>query len=440
MQYMRTHKLINFIAGLALAAMLPLAMASCSGDDADDAGDWQGKPVTISLSIAPQGNATRALGNATRGVWEDTKAVDGEMMKNWFVVVAQGDDIKAIIESDYASGERENDTKDGIEITTGNYDFYSFANIALADIGLTNTSTTLPTDFNTKEYTPAGNKDQVSDFANGIPMSNKQSISVMSSGKVSLQLVRMVAKMDFKFTNETGEDISINSVQIDQDITDNASSISLLPNYNGQSLTPSIGTNARCADRTYTWTTALQVADKAKDVASPTIYLNESKARVPSCFVVSVKYTKADGTTAVERHAMTEWSDICRNDYRTIPINISSYKVDFKVVSFTAIGLTPVTYQNEDAQLTCNAYNNCEFHIIPEVKDKDGNTVSDWSFDSWSTVSNDGIYNIVPAWDSTTKMIEGEIGSTKGSALHELTIKIGSSGPTIATRIQMYRK
>lgn len=431
---MRTHKLINIIAGLALAAMLPLAMASCSGDDADDAGDWQGKPVTISLSIATQGNATRVN-------WEDHNATDGEMMKNWFVVVAQGNDIKAIIESDYASGERENDLKDGIEITTGTYDFYSFANIALADVDLTSTSTILPTDFNSKVYAPAGNKDQVGDFTRGIPMSNKQTIPVKSSDNVYIQPVRMVAKMNFKFTNETGEDISINSVQIDRDITDNASSVSLLPNYYGQDLiTPSIDANARCANRTYTWATPLQVADKAQNVASPTIYLNESKARVPSCFVVSVKYTKADGTTAVERHAMTEWSDICRNDYRTIPINISSYKVDFKVYSFTAIGLTPVTYQNEDAQLTCNAYNNCEFHIVPEVKDKDGNTVTDWSYDGWTTVSNTGIYTIDPAWDATTKMIEGAIGSATGSALHELTIKIGTSGPTIATRIQMYRK
>ena len=439
MPYMHTHKPTNIIARLALAAMMPLAMAACSGDEADDASLWQGKPVTISVSIAPQGNATRALGD-TRGRWQDKNAVDGEMMKNWFVVVAQGNDIKAIIESDYASGEKENDTKDGIEITTGTYDFYSFANIALADVGLTSTSTTLPTDFDSKVYAPAGNKDQVGDFAKGIPMSNKETISVGSSGMVTIKLVRMVAKMNFKFTNDTGEDISINSVQIDRDITDNASSISLLPKYANGSLTPSIDANARCADRTYTWATPLAVANGAKDVASPTIYLNESKARVPECFVVSVKYTKADGTTAVERHAMTEWSDICRNDFRTIPINISSYKVDFKVYSFTGIGLTPVTYQNEDAQLTCNAYNNCEFHIIPEVKDKDGNTVSDWSCQSWTTVSNTGIYTVDPAWDTTTKQIEGAIGSTQGSALHELTIKINPSGPTIAARIQMYRK
>ena len=78
---MHTHKPTNIIARLALAAMMPLAMAACAGDEADDASLWQGKPVTISVSIAPQGNATRALGD-TRGRWQDTKAVDGEMILN----------------------------------------------------------------------------------------------------------------------------------------------------------------------------------------------------------------------------------------------------------------------------------------------------------------------------------------------------------------------
>lgn len=71
--------------------------------------------------------------------------------------------------------------------------------------------------------------------ANGIPMSNKQEVTIGSDGQPNvkdLYVVRMLSKITLKFRNMTGQDITVKNVSI-SDITSNPATgtenVKLLP-------------------------------------------------------------------------------------------------------------------------------------------------------------------------------------------------------------------
>lgn len=174
-------------------------LAACSaGDEATsfpgqaDAENRVG--VTLQLSALSSQTSQSSRSSLTRAGWEtDTEAWPGEMMKSWFVVVVQNGMIEKIITSDLKSDVTEVE-KDQVfvELKKGETTFYSFANIKPEEIGL-NASTSvgqpLPADFDEKTYRMDGNSklfhlSMTSDFQNGYPMSNKQTVDVVDNQQV----------------------------------------------------------------------------------------------------------------------------------------------------------------------------------------------------------------------------------------------------------------
>ncbi len=421
-----------------------LFMAACSNDIDTSTSDEGGQAI---VDIHLSARSERPAGPASRAV--DVNAVDEEMMKNYVIIIAQGTDIKQILTKENLSN-AESDEYAGVHLNEGTYTFYSFANISLADLGLEATSTTLPDGFDNRTFAVSGNQTAIDNFTDGIPMSNKQTITVEKKAtKVDLEVVRMVAKMQLNLTNVTGSDIKVTQVQL-SDITDNGTSAApnlyLLPTdkVSGvMSCTPHLASTATRSTYIYDVPEQQQTVKSGKGTTSLTFYLNESQAHDPSQFELTLTTQGADGTTAKKRYAILNWTEIARNDYRVIPITLDDYKLTFDVKYFTAIGVLPPTVTDDGQTLDLDFSYYGDIHLVPKIKkwsdDSDVTSSVNPTYAStpWTVVTGtnpDGFFATAPYWNSTNNWVEASLGFTEGSsAVYRLQCTINKTDGTTET-------
>lgn len=438
-----THAKNIFTYMLALFSTLAIVGCSFEEDHADCQGKGEGEKMQVELRLTASANSlTRSCSTSdgvTRASWVDTNAArEGEMMHNCFVVIVQNGKIQSIVQRDFTEEVEQTSLKAKAEL--GNATFYSFANITPAELGITMTTT--PTEIESKYYKVEGNTQTLS--ANGIPMSNKQTVNITSKKQqVDLEVIRMMAKVELNFTNDTGYDLSIKSVKL-TDITDNvADNVSLLPMKDASgNVVPNINDAATYKDYTVSigGTSGTQV--KNGGTLQTTFYVNESVARNPKYFVLSINTDKG---TVTNRIAMTEWSKIARNDYLVIPVKLVDYRIELEPQVFTAIGVIPeLNYDGDRITATFKSYG--EFHLkLHVIKRSDNTELNNWTFKSIRTLEADpaggegtSIYDEEPYFDKRTKTFEGYISPRKGYAIHEINVEI--NGVTIPYRLQINKE
>lgn len=438
-----THAKNIFTYMLALFSTLAIVGCSFEEDHADCQGKGEGEKMQVELRLTASANSlTRSYSTSdgvTRASWVDTNAArEGEMMHNCFVVIVQNDKIQSIVQRDFTEEVEQTSLKAKAEL--GNATFYSFANITPAELGITMTTT--PAEIESKYYKVEGNTTQLS--AKGIPMSNKQTVNITSKKQqVDLEVIRMMAKVELNFTNDTGYDLSIKSVKL-TDITDNAAdNVSLLPMKDASgNVVPNINDAATYKDYTVSigGTSGTQVKNGGK--LQTTFYVNESVARNPKYFVLSINTDKG---TVTNRIAMTEWSKIARNDYLVIPVKLVDYRIELEPQVFTAIGVIPeLNYAGDRITATFKSYG--EFHLkLHVIKRSDNTELNNWTFKSIRTLEADpaggegtSIYDEEPYFEKRTKTFEGYISPRKGYAIHEINVEI--NGVTIPYRLQINKE
>lgn len=438
-----THAKNIFTYMLALFSTLAIVGCSFEEDHADCQGNGEGEKMQVELRLTASANSlTRSYSTSdgvTRASWVDTNAArEGEMMHNCFVVIVQNDKIQSIVQRDFTEEVEQTSLMAKAEL--GNATFYSFANITPAELGITMTTT--PAEIESKYYKVEGNTAQLS--AKGIPMSNKQTVNITSKKQqVDLEVIRMMAKVELNFTNDTGYDLSIKSVKL-TDITDNAANnVSLLPMKDASgNVVPNLNASATYKDYTVSigGTSGTQV--KNGGTLRTTFYVNESVARNPKYFVLSINTDKG---TVTNRIAMTEWSKIARNDYLVIPVKLVDYRIELEPQVFTAIGVIPeLKYDGDRITATFKSYG--EFHLKLHVYKRSDNTeLNNWTFKSIRTLEADpaggegtSIYDEAPYFDKRTKTFEGYISPRKGYAIHEINVEI--NGVTIPYRLQINKE
>lgn len=440
-------------------------LAACSaGDDATsfpgqaDAENRVG--VTLQLSALSSQTSQSSRSSLTRGWETDTEAWSGEMMKSWFVVVVQDGKIEKIITSDFESGVTEVE-KDQVfvKLNTGETTFYSFANIKPEEIGL-NASTSvgqqLPTDFDEQTYQMDGNSklfhlSMTSDFQNGYPMSNKQTVDVVDNQQViNLEAIRMVAKVQLSITNATDHAINLKTIIL-SDVTLNGNqNIKLLPKVDSANELKGVNLPDGVVKGTLTLRAAENdgITIEARATQTACFYMNESLVDKGAdggnrYFILSLTTLDATtGTTSNHRYAMLSWNEICRNDYLKIPIKLEDYQIKWKVEAFSPIGVLPkVTDDGENLSLDFSYYG--EFHIKPEViklsrTSSQTLSVSEWQMGTDETGSEgwtrqeqnpegaDGvnIFDCSPAWIPSAYRLEGEMGNRTGSAIYTMKINV----------------
>lgn len=438
-----THAKNIFTYMLALFSTLAIVGCSFEEDHADCQGKGEGEKMQVELRLTASANSlTRSCSTSdgvTRASWVDTNAArEGEMMHNCFVVIVQNDKIQSIVQRDFTEEVEQTNLKAKAEL--GNATFYSFANITPAELGITMTTT--PAEIESKYYKVEGNTAQLS--AKGIPMSNKQTVNITSKKQqVDLEVIRMMAKVELNFTNDTGYDLSIKSVKL-TDITDNAANnVSLLPLKDASgNVVPNINDAATYKDYTVSigGTSGTQV--KNGGTLQTTFYVNESVARNPKYFVLSINTDKG---TVTNRIAMTEWSKIARNDYLVIPVKLVDYRIELEPQVFTGIGVIPeLNYDGDRITATFKSYG--EFHLkLHVIKRSDDTELNNWTIKSIRTLEADpagaegtSIYDEEPYFEKRSKTFEGYISPRKGYAIHEINVEI--NGVTIPYRLQINKE
>lgn len=441
-----THAKNIFTYMLALFSTLAIVGCSFEEDHADCQGKGEGEKMQVELRLTASANSlTRSYSTSdgvTRASWVDTNAArEGEMMHNCFVVIVQNGKIQDIVvKNDFTEEVEQTSLKAKAEL--GNATFYSFANITPAELGITMTTT--PAEIESKYYKVEGNTTTLS--TKGIPMSNKQTFNITSKKQqVDLEVIRMMAKVELNFTNDTGYDLSIKSVKL-TDITDNAANnVSLLPMKDASgNVVPNINPSATYKDYTVSigGTSGTQV--KNGGTLRTTFYVNESVARNPKYFVLSINTDKG---TVTQRIAMTEWSKIARNDYLIIPVKLVDYRIELEPQVFTGIGVIPeLSYRGDRITATFKSYG--EFHLKLHVYKRSDNTeLTNWTFNSIRTLEADpaggegtSIYDEDPYFEKRTKTIEGYISPRKGYAIHQINVKIDGVSYEIPYRLQIIKE
>lgn len=443
-----THAKNIFTYMLALFSMLAMTGCSFEDDNADCQGNGEGEKMQVELRLTASANSlTRSYSTSdgvTRASWVDTNAaLEGEMMHNCFVVIVQDGKIQSIVQRDFTEEVEQTEIK--AKVNLGSTTFYSFANIQPSEIGLASINSfpaDLPTGFDDKYYQVNGNTTTLD--VKGIPMSNKQTVNITDKKQsVDLEVIRIMAKVELNFTNDTGYDLSIKSVKL-TDITDNAANnVSLLPMKDASgNVVPNINASATYKDYTVSigGTSGTQV--KNGGTLQTTFYVNESVARNPKYFVLSINTDKG---TVTNRIAMTEWSKIARNDYLVIPVKLVDYRIELEPQVFTGIGVIPeLKYDGDRITATFKSYG--EFHLKLHVYKRSDNTeLTNWTFKSIRTLEADPaqaenvwIYDEEPYFEKRTKTFEGYISPRKGYAIHEINVEI--NGVTIPYRLQINKE
>lgn len=469
---MKTIKTIH----TALILMVLAFMTACSTDSADpiqgDSGGVNpGDKVTVhmTLSTAPSSGTRASLS------WID--GVDAENMKSWVVAFVKDNTVVSFAENNNVSDG--NRIKDDVAITDlpkeeATYQVYSFANLTAAELVISKGAIV---NFDNMKWKMNGNGFDVT--TKGIPMSNKQEVTIDASGKPSiteLWVVRMLAKVTLQFRNPSATDLVINDITL-SDVTSNPSAdvnkegnIMLLPKHSDASGTsgttgssnltgadkdlvkciPNLVEQATTENYTYKLSSPKTIAKNtsATEENEISFYVNESAAGNTSKYFIINLNTSA----GVKRYALfKDWTTIARNDHHILPISLDDYKLKFDVQSFTAIGLYPsITDNGTTLSYTCY-YPEEEFHIQPKVvKASDDTEVTgiDKTRVKWELIKEDGmadettnakkVFKGLPSWNTTTGYFEGTFNddaADKQSALYEVTVPV----PDVAGKELIYK-
>ena len=446
---------------MACLVMLLLTFAACSPDsDASDPGSITNKTYTLHFNLSPVSGSSassRAETNTARtpDSWEGGSKE--ENMKSWTVVFVKSDGTvaKVVKHSSVAEGKDKEDDVTVTGLEAGTYSVYSFANISDTELGTITEGSRSP-DFDSQSFAVNGNDMDIK--AKGIPMSNKQEVTIGSDGKpniTDLYVVRMLSKITFKFRNMTGEDITVKNVSI-SDITSNPATgtenVKLLPKMFVSSTnvaqTPNLADNAKSDDFTHAIKSGLTVAKNTSDYdtdnsRSVSFYVNESQAgKAYPYFVVTL-----ETSVGSQRYFMyTDWNQIARNDHHVLKLALSDYKLRLKVEDFGSIGSAP-SLKDDGKQLNLIFHDLEEFHIVPSVtKYSDGSSVPftnlEWKKLSESeTDAEKNAFLTKPYIVTGENRIEaktlGELGKKIGPIIYQLSVKVndGVDSPTLVYRV-----
>lgn len=439
----------------ALILMVLAFMTACSTDSADpiqgdSGGDNPGDKITVhmTLSTAPSSGTRASLS------WKD--GVDAENMKSWVVAFVKDNKVVSFVENtDVSANNRIKDEVTIKDLPKGDtYQVYSFANLTATELGI---SKGVEVHFDNMQWKMNGNGFNVNATdCKGIPMSNKQEVTVNASGKPSiteLWVVRMLAKVTLRFKNPSTTPLVINDITI-SDITKNSSengdkeNVKLLPKHSDADkdqvvCTPNLVGQTATESYQYTLPSPKTIAANTSDYTEEneiSFYVNESAAGNTSKYFIINLNTSA----GVKRYALfKDWTTIARNDHHILPISLDDYKLKFDVQSFTAIGLYPSIRDNGTTLSYTCYYPEEEFHIQPKVVKGDDTNVSgtiDYNNVKWELIQEDDmndaaaaednakkVFKTLPSWNTTTGYFEGTFNddnADKQSALYQVTVPV----------------
>ena len=428
-------KIINI---LGITAFFTLIMCGCSDDLRNEdipSEDGNSVEVKFSISARPNNPFTRAEDGGT-----PVDPDDNEKINDWFLIfVDNNKNVRKILTRAETgkSGSVEEETFTCI-LPTGAYSVYAFANITFeqlksatgiqikgesdADVIVVRENATLTdgmvtaiqnatwkgendgsTQTDEETSTILGSQEDVAivnsvsnsnlnlwrvDAKNGIPMTGYQKISVRNviEETFSIEVVRMLAKIELRFLNPSDKDITVNGIYFSP-VT--VSPVSLFPKGNNGigdysflgngAFTPLA--DAKYARLTYPLTQPLSVAKASSDDNGNTVsgtnslsfFIKETLSHTSGGFTVWLNVTHEGGVSEYLQYSPTVdiTGYINRNDWVVIPVTLSQYDAKVEAIFYPPIGgYPPITTGGPDGSQEFTFGTQGRFSLNPYVVDK----------------------------------------------------------------------
>lgn len=397
-------------------------LCSCTSDIDQTGTEKQRVTLTLSLGcrdmvtadfLQPQADdkpsaVAEVRGNTTKGDNTTPSGTGTDLIRNAYVVMCKDRKVEHIYHVINEGGnDFERHQVASISTETGEYTFYSFANLQFNETveggevkslvihgvevmegqapllsvtfrvgeGLPNFR------FNNKDY---GNVDNMvvsceyngfdlvkSNKGRGVPMSNKETHTIDNNMTLVLSLYRLLAKMQMTFNNKTAQPIRILKIETG-DITKNTgetltrpSCTYLFPPLDNNGLVTTnferITSHDTCSyvhyDKKKTPEQSQVIADNDK-YTFPDFYINDSETTnamksFPLTILMQRKNAAGDWVND-ERKALIQLPRIPRNTVAYVKINLTDYVLKLKAFTYAPIGGYPpfVVEQNDDFYVT----------------------------------------------------------------------------------------
>lgn len=425
-----------FLLKLNLGIVLCALLTACSMVERPEFEEENGKTVAVQGTIM-----TRATGTS------EAAETNYELINDWWVLFVDGSGkIVKYLDRATATGYTDPVEKEGffLEIASGTYTAYSFANISRDVVqektGLQFSEGSQMPNLDNVNFAIADiikNGHNFTGNAVRIPMTGKQVVTFPEKGKanVELEVIRMVAKLEFRYRNASKKKITINNITIQQN---NLSEIPLLPNYtyldSGWPVDANDGASAT-VDTKLTRSIGAAINPSAASATQLTdkFYMIEHQAKfVPAKrFTIKLNITR-EGQEPEDLYAITEQLEsFYRNDHVVIPVVFSDYAIDVDVNFYPPIGGYPAVITNNDKDdFFCEFATQGNFVIRPKVEDasnnhqliyNNGNPYFTYELKS---VDNTDIFSIAPHIEAETGELLGCLNTKQGTACVTIEVTV----------------
>lgn len=376
-------------------------MAACS-DEPDNTAD--GEPVTAVFAVSSRAQQP-VLAN--------------ELMQSWWVMMVRGGEICGVAESGALADAVESDEFE-MKLNRGRYTAYGFANISRADLeALFGCSFAkgerLPAGFDAKTYELGG-----ASFAAGtmIPMSGSREVEVTGRAgeRIAVEVVRMMGKVEFEFSNGSGDDVEVLGVSFGPLYT---GAVDLLP-ASDPAAAPVIKADA-VASTPFVEFTGASLAATGSEAVLRHFYVRETSAAAhpTGVYHFSVRLRR-NGNVVDELYALTsDLTHICRNDYIQIPVAFIDWVLKFNVEFYPPIGGYPAMIVEErNSEYYIRFGSSGLFVMNPDVRRASDNT---------PVAPKDLIINVLEV-DDPSGIISGDLRIEDGQIFGNLADRSGIAG------------
>lgn len=440
---------MNKILHLIYIALMAAALCACAsetneGPDGPDGG----------VSEAPFRVVTAETG-------EDAVTPANELINSWWVAMVDSRGVvRAIVWRDCSQAVWQDDFK--ATLTHGTYSAIAFANrIPVENIDTDGKkyytyevgSTTLrfkegeaaPTgldelrwDETAPQNWPANTPVPMTGYQTGLQVTGRQ------TEPFNIEVVRLVAKLEFQFTNGGERDLTVHNVTLN---SMGADRIFFFPTYEKLGFAPVLPTPYTMQDVTFRIKETLAARSADTYTAKRSFYILESSAvnLLPKCYKLTAQVTHEAGnglaaTTDDITALLTDIQSINRNDHIIVPVTFTDWLVEPQVTFYPPIGGYPVMITEEKKQEFYIRFGSMgEFSILP--RPRIATPGSQWlSADEYTCdldfdlLSTSNIFAKDPKIDPVTKEITGVIGSNPGTARIQLTLWLPCGGVRVGIK------
>lgn len=432
-------RILSTAAPVVLLAAWAVLATACTSDADSDLEDEYGRPTDAIFQIS-----------ATRGIAEDP-ADDNERINSWWVaLVDNSGKIAAICERDLSKAPAERD-EFSLRIPTGTYTIVSFANrVPLRESAPDSYSIQLGgrhLTFAKGEQSPIKYGDETLYDESApelwepnhlVPMCGLQKVKITgrTTEPFEIEVVRLVAKFEILFENDSQCHAQVHSYKLDGFKT---TAQYLFPTYTSLEMEPNLPEGASFLDIVRPLDN-FKLTPGEKDKADIFYTLESHAATQPrGVYLLTIDLSHLDDSNRTLRRDtltahLTDIAYTTRNDHIRVPVLISDYAFSVETIFYPPIGGYPAKMEQNDAGQYIIRFGSIgEFMIRPHIAHIAAGSAelqpSEMKMQiETESLQSASIFARNPSIDSETGEIRGSIGTNHGKARVTVMFTISRPG------------